>query len=130
MPHSSFTLTLEQARSVAFPTNASFMHEVDGIAGLHDTVHVVGDDHGRHPIFPRDVQNELIYDNRGLGVQSGIGLIAKQIFRVSSQWLERCRHAFAFPRCTLQDNGASHPAAQHAPNTRQNGVRFLRQKAN
>ena len=38
-----------------FQTNAAFVHEVDGVAGLHDAVHVVGDHHRRHPIFPRDV---------------------------------------------------------------------------
>lgn len=66
----------------ALPFHLALFEEDDMVANLEDGVHVVRVDDGADIVFGGDLVDELVYDERRLGVETRVRLVAEQIFGV------------------------------------------------
>lgn len=78
----AFVGRCEDVVLAAFPFLVSLIDEDDFLADAHDGVHVVSVDECGHVVFAGDVLNQPVNDERGLGVESRVGLVAEEVLRV------------------------------------------------
>ena len=83
----------EDVVAAAAPGEMSLVDERDGLADGDDGVQVVGvDDRGGVELV-RDFGNELVYEQRGLGVKAGVGLVEKEVFGVAGEGAGNARRS-------------------------------------
>ena len=67
---------------VANPFQLSLVYIYNMFAYSHDGVHVVGVDDGGHVVFLGDAVDKFVYDQRGLGVEARVWLVAEKVLGV------------------------------------------------
>ena len=66
----------------ALPRLVALIDEEDVLANADDGVHVVGIDDGGDIVLVGDVGDELVDDERCLGIEAGVGLVAEEVARL------------------------------------------------
>ena len=77
-----FVLGSNNLFAVTLPFFYAFFDEDDVFTDIHDGVHVMRVDDSRHFVFSGDIVDQIVDDQRSLGVQPGVRFVTEQVFRV------------------------------------------------
>lgn len=75
----------EDIGAAAAPSEAALVDERDGLSDGDDGVQVVGVDDGGGVEFVGDFGDEFVDEQRGFGVEAGIGLVEEEVFGIAGQ---------------------------------------------
>ena len=66
--------------AVALPFFYTFFDEDNVFTDIHDGVHIMCVDDSRHFVFGGDIVDQIVDNQRSLGVQAGVRFVTEQIF--------------------------------------------------
>ena len=75
----------EDVVAAAAPFEVALVDERDSLADGDDGVEVVGVDHGGGVEFVGDFGDELVDEQRGFGIEAGVGLVEEEVLGITGQ---------------------------------------------
>ncbi len=77
----SRAIGVEDGMAVSGPFYGTFVYETDMVAYFEHGVHVMGIYNRRHVELRRELADKFIYEYGSVGIQSGVRLVAEEVFR-------------------------------------------------